>query len=1056
MSFPVQKKLVSLLILSLSGSALSADGLPPLRVDPALLGLPAAPVTEAKKENKAETKQETKQEIKAESKQENKQEAKQDTKQENTQEIKQVTTSQVAPIAPKSAAQAASKADEASSQKSEQATAVAVQPKTESKTQVQSDKVESGPALKAERVLPAAESPVNEAAPLTVPTTTTPKTTPAPAIVATPASREPAPVKVTIASPTPDTPSAKHMPLFRVDPALLGEAPIVAPIVAQKESQKESQKAAPAMQPPDVAERPSVASLYSAHVEAGLLPDSGEPLALKRSARLKPLPPEGSPILVKGLSGTSANPTPESSGDQSGHHSYPVFLSASRIKSRDDNEVEADGNVEMHKGNTTLTADHETYWRIDDEIEATGNVRLVRNADVMTGPKLRLNMTDSTGVFEQPQYAITRAKKIPQQKSSLLASAKAPPLEVIAGEVVSDPRWLTTVSGEADRLEFQGENRIRMDNATYSTCRVDRRSWYAQAREITLDHDRGEGEARDARVMFMGVPLFYSPWLSFSLDDQRKSGFLSPTFGASSNTGTELTVPYYWNIAPNMDATIAPRLMTKRGLQLGGEFRYLKPNYRGEISGEWLPEDAIVHKSRSSYSLKHDQNFGYGFTGSLNLNGVSDDTYFTDLSSRITTTSQTNLLRQGLLTYSGDWWSATANVQRYQTLQDPALPPVAVPYDRTPQVTVVANKPDVYGAALAFNGEYVNFKKPTDVVGSRLTMYPQVSVPWQTPAWYVTPKIGYHMSRYDLSRQALGTPDKINRNVPIFSVDSGLTFEREMSWQGKSLTQTLEPRLYYLNVPGRNQDLIPNFDSGLSDFNFASIFSENVFAGGDRIADANQVTAALTSRILDPKTGEEYIRGLIGQRYYFNNQEVTLPGVPTRPGGVSDFLAAVSGRVTEKSYVDTAWQYNPRERHSERFSLGARWQPDVTKVLNASYRYTRDSSAALQGIRQIDLSGQWPLGQGWYAVGRYNYSLRDSRLIESVAGLEYDAGCWTSRFVLQRFATTTGTNNTAIFIQLELNGFSRIGSNPLEILKRNIQGYGIINQPTADPAFGAQ
>ena len=295
------------------------------------------------------------------------------------------------------------------------------------------------------------------------------------------------------------------------------------------------------------------------------------------------------------------------------------------------------------------------------------------------------------------------------------------------------------------------------------------------------------------------------------------------------------------------------------------------------------------------------------------------------------------------------------------------------------------------------------------------------------------------------------------RNLPIFSVDAGVAFERDFSWFGKSLAQTLEPRLYYLLVPQRTQNNIPVFDSGLADFNFATIFSDNTYSGVDRIADANQITAALTSRLLDPQTGEEYVRGMIGQRYYIARQNVTLPGEPARPGGTSDFLAALSGRLMPNTYADTAWQYDPREGQTERFVVGGRWQPDFAKVLNASYRYTRDHSGitgGTPGIRQVDFSGQWPLAQGWYGVGRFNYSIREKKIIETVGGLEYNGGCWVGRLVLQRYATASGDTNTALFVQLELNDFSKIGSNPLELLARRIPGYGRINQPPSDPVFG--
>jgi LPS-assembly protein len=923
MPFPVRISLVPILILGLSGGAQAAEGMAPLRIDPALLGLGAGQPQAQEKEKAA---------VKAEAA---------PPAAKNAEPPKVETASPPAKAAVMKPAQAAAQPAAANAEKIPPRSA-----RSEAGTQA------AGPASQA------------------------------------------APPRESVEAPK-------------------ASAPSLQPQLAQ---------------PPVVEERAALPPLYSAHVEAGVLPAP----ALQPTTRLSPLPREAG-------------------------QTYPVFVAASRIEGRAGNEVVAEGSAELRKSNTTIGADRLTFWKIENEVEAAGSVRLTRDADVMTGPKLRLNMTDSTGFFEQPKYSITRAASVPQNPSAVLPTVKIPPPVVIAGEVVSDTRGLTTGRGAADHLEFQGENRVRLTNATYSTCTADKPDWYAQANELRLDYDRELGEADGAKLVFKDTPLFYTPWLSFSLNNRRKSGMLAPTFGSSSKTGTEITAPYYWNIAPNMDATIAPRYMTKRGLQLNGEYRYLGNTYRGEAHGEWLPDDSVLRKQRSAYSLVHSHDLGSGFSGSLNLNAVSDPAYFTDLSSRIASTSQTNLLRQGMLAYGGGWWSAAANVQRYQTLQDPSLPPVLKPYDRAPQLTLVASRPDVRGAALAFNGEYVDFGHPALVVGRRTTLYPQVSLPWQAPAWYVTPKIGYHFTRYDLSHQAAGTPDHLSRSMPIFSVDSGMTFERDISWQGRGLTQTLEPRLFYLNVPARKQDNIPVFDTAAADFNFATIFSENTFSGGDRIADANHLTAALSSRLIEPQSGQEYLRGMVGQRYYFNGQDVTLPGVPARSGGVADFLAALSGQVLPKTYVDTGWQYNPRDRRTERLSLGGRWQPDFAKVINASYRFSHDAgsgASAVQGVRQIDVSAQWPLGRGWYGIGRYNFSLRDGRLVESVGGLEYDGGCWVARFVVHQFATTTGTANTGFFAQLELNGFSRIGSNPLEMLKRNIPGYGRINQPTADPAFG--
>jgi LPS-assembly protein len=367
-----------------------------------------------------------------------------------------------------------------------------------------------------------------------------------------------------------------------------------------------------------------------------------------------------------------------------------------------------------------------------------------------------------------------------------------------------------------------------------------------------------------------------------------------------------------------------------------------------------------------------------------------------------------------------------------------------------PQATLSVVRPDLPGGLVFnFSGEFVNFGHPTLVEGKRILAYPQISLPLQTSAFFLTPKLGLHVTRYNLQDQGAGVPNQISRQMPIFSVDTGVVMERDVTWQGRSLTQTLEPRLYYVKIPYRDQSQIPVFDSGLADFNFAQMFSENRYVGNDRIGDANQITAATVSRLIDPATGSELVRAAVGQRFYFNSQQVTLPDEVARTDRKTDLLATFSGQVMPKTYLDAGWQYSPSLHHTEVLNLGVRYQPEINKVINAGYRFTRDQ------IKQIDFSAQWPVFGGWYAIGRYNYSIQDRKLIEGLAGLEYDGGCWVARLVLHRLVTGTGTSSSAMFFQLELNGLARIGSNPVDMLKRNIPGYGVINQPTADPIFGA-
>ncbi|MFT3849398.1 MAG: lipid IV(A) palmitoyltransferase PagP [Propionivibrio sp.] len=760
----------------------------------------------------------------------------------------------------------------------------------------------------------------------------------------------------------------------------------------------------------------------------------------------------------------------------------PVFLSAQRMGGEVEREFSAEGEAELRKVGTVLNAERLTYWPIDDEVEAEGNVLLEQGEDRISGPKMRLKLEERVGFFEQPSYLIKRPPKDggashtgasgEPQGFGDWSSGFATPAQSLSDESAKRGRTMTEGRGEADRIDFEGENHIRLTNSTYTTCAPGNDDWYAKTESLKLDYDREVGEGTDGTVYFKGVPIFYSPWLSFSLNNERKSGFLAPSFGTSSDNGIELALPYYWNIAPNMDATIAPRVMSKRGVQLNNEFRYLNTayggQYQGKVTAEILPDDRLRDgDQRYGISILHNQTTANGFSGLINYNKVSDDEYYTDLSSQIAKTSQTQLLQQGQVSYGGGgWWSATANFQQHQTLQPDADNPVEKPYKLLPQLTLNARKPDLYAADAAFLGQYTHFTREDQQLGStfidgmnadRTVLYPQLSLPYVTPGWYVTPKIGVNYRKYSISGQQGSTPDSISVTLPIFSIDSGMTFERSSNWFGRDYTQTLEPRLYYLNVPYEDQSDIPLFDTSVADFNFAQIFSENQFAGWDRISDANQLTAAATTRLLEPSTGAEVMRAMLGQRFYFKQSKVGLNSTIDESKDdrweKSDVLAAFSGQVLPKVYADLAWQYNLADNEVKRYSMGARYQPEPGKVLNAAYRYNIDATSP---IDQIDISGQWPLSGRWHAVGRLNYSFQDDetdqggRMIESIGGLEYDGGCWVLRGVVRRAALTEEDASTSFFVQLELNDFSRIGSNPLNLLKRNIQGYSLINQTGGD------
>lgn len=710
----------------------------------------------------------------------------------------------------------------------------------------------------------------------------------------------------------------------------------------------------------------------------------------------------------------------------------PIILDADRIEGVAGKDTTAQGNASLRRGGLSIRADSLIFHEENEEVEALGSVRLQRSGDTLSGPALRYSIRDATGLFEKPEFTLTPRAKTGQQPVS--------------------------ARGQAESIEFLGENQYRVKDGFFTSCKPGDDGWLVRADELDLDFTREVGTARGGSVYFEGVRILAAPSFDFSLNNQRKSGFLPPSIGITGKSGPELAVPYYINLAPNYDLTLTPRYMEKRGLQIAEQFRYLQKYYSGEFKAEVLPQDRAADRGRSAMTLVHSYNRDGSLVGGLNLNKVSDDNYFRDLATRINITSQATLPREGFLTYNGKWWdtgsySATARVQRFQVLQDPDIP-IVVPYGRTPQLTLSTLRQDIGGFDVGSSAEFVDFSHPTLVIGTRTTVSPSLSFPVITPGSFFTPKVGASATRYSLGHTE-GQPDTITRVLPIYSIDSGLVYDRETQALGQAATQTLEPRLYYVYIPYNDQSQIPLFDTAIADFNYAQIFSENKFSGGDRINDASQLTAAVTSRLLLPSSGEEVLRGTFGQRYYFKDQRVTLtPADAPRTYSASNLLAALSGRVSQHWSIEAASEYDQRDHRTERLTLAARYRPEGLKTLNLSYRYLSGDITRTGPIKQIDLSAQWPLVGHWYGVGRFNYSLSDSRIVEGIGGLEYAADCWTSRIVVQRFALTAGTSSSSVFLQLELNGFSRLGSNPLETLKRNIPGYQRINAPSPDRRLG--
>ncbi len=720
----------------------------------------------------------------------------------------------------------------------------------------------------------------------------------------------------------------------------------------------------------------------------------------------------------------------------------PTFIYGDRLFGRPDLETVVEGNGELRRGDTVIKANHLEYDQSTDLAKARGQVLINRAGNVYQGPLLELKLDAFEGFFIEPRYYFLK----------------------------------NDAHGEASRVDFIDEDRAIIRNASLTTCRrlpgpSWLPDWILRANTIRVDNEEDVGTAEGALLSFKGVPLLPVPYLSFPLSDKRKSGFMPPTLELDNVNGAVLSVPYYWNIAPNRDATLTPTLMSKRGVDLSNEFRYLEADYSGRLQFDWMPADQLRQSSRWGLSYAHHAVVKNIFdTGSmafnLNLNRVSDDNYWSDFSGASSSLTQRLLANDAALSWSSGNFSNSVRTVRWQTLQD-VTAPIIPPYDRLPQLTSHYGRLDVNGFDYSIDADYTQFKSDSGLTlqpnAQRVFSSLQVSRPWIAPAGFITPKLKLHVANYQLS-SALNDSTSATVVVPTISLDSGLVFERDARYFGRNFRQTLEPRAFYVNTPYREQNLLPNYDSGASDFNFASIYSENAFVGNDRISDSNLLTLGLTTRLLDPESGAEAVRLGVAQRVRFKDQNVVLPGGSPVPSGISDLLLGTSVNWSPTWSLAATVQYSPAIRQSELATLGARYSPGNYRVLTGTYRYQRNVS------EQIDIGWQWPIndlwgdrgqdlgrgrGQGegrWYSVGRLNYSLDEGKLVNAVAGFEYDAGCWLGRVVLERLQTSAATANQRVMFQLEFVGLTRLGVNPLKSLRDNIPNYQLLREQSSAPS----
>ncbi len=719
------------------------------------------------------------------------------------------------------------------------------------------------------------------------------------------------------------------------------------------------------------------------------------------------------------------------------NEALPTDIHAQNVYSVQGGINEFTGKVEMRRGGQQITADKVRYHMATDQAEATGNVTLKESSgSKYQTQETQLNLTSRIGFASASTFHLAN----------------------------------NNARGDAQHVAFEGPNITRLTKVRYTTCAPGQDDWFLKMRELKLDTQKGIGTAYHSSVNFYGVPLFYLPYINFPIRDERKSGFLIPRIGHSTQRGLELATPYYLNLAPNYDATITPHYMSERGTQWQSELRYLTQQSEGILELEILPHDHIQNQNntttsslnqgdnRAAGTYKHKQTFTPLWSGNVDLRAVSDKEYLDDFGDNLAITSQTHLPQNAEVDYRGPMWNFSGRVAAYQTI-DRTIAPTDRPYARLPQLNLALNQPTLPNHVnYYFESEVVNFERNVGVIGERLNVNPALSFPLSNSYGFITPKIGMRHIAYRLSNSPDETPS-LTRGV--FSLDSGLAFERDSQWSGKSYTQTLEPRLYYLYIPPKNQDVLPNFDTGLPDMIFSNLFRDNRFTGGDRIGDSNQFTAAMTTRFIDSDNGAELVRASLGRIYYLQDRQVNLPVTPSsavipvasNTTAASDIVGEATATLSNHWHARTNADWNRADNHMQRYSIYLQYNPAKNRIINLGKRFSRGE------LEQADLSTEWPIIGRWTFRARSLYSLRDSRNVESSAGVEYNACCWAFRIMgARRLFIDTARDNAqiqkaSIMFELELTGLAKLGHVPDSPLRESV--FSFPTDPVVEPTGSA-
>lgn len=739
-------------------------------------------------------------------------------------------------------------------------------------------------------------------------------------------------------------------------------------------------------------------------------------------------------------------------------------VSARKVESTDSSHYRLEGDVHMQRLDQLLRSDFLTYNTDTTAYTAGGHVVMQDRSLVMSAASASGTDSPRTTHLQDIRYQLL------QQRGN----------------------------GSAASADMSDADHGKLIDGTYTSCDPDDVQWHLHADELDMDKIANEGYAHGVSLYYGDVPFFWFPYLSFPLSNERKSGFLAPHIAYSSHRGLVLGAPYYLNLAPNYDATLEPRVSTERGAMLAGQIRYLDAADKAQIDFNFVPHDNEAADERAQYAaappvfqgpaspvdvpdrryafqIKDSSRISDNWGAAVDIERVSDKQYFQDYGDSLTTSATALLGSSAYLNGRGTWWNASLGADALQITQT-TLSNAAQPYMRLPRATFQGEHALLGGLVWGVESEYVDFRRgPFDLVGptpdstrsvasvegQRVDLHPYMAYPVETAGYFIRPELGLRYTAYDLNDLPAynashpGTPSftqtSPSRSMPIFDLDAGLVFERPLTVFGTALTQTLEPRLYYLRVPYRDQADLPVFDTQLPSFDFPSLFRSNSFVGADRQSNANNLTLALTSRLIDTSSGDELLSASIGQIHYFSPQRVQLPGVPEVDYSGSDFVGELDLRLNDRWQIKWDQQYNPNSRildpqtqmlvenlhHTDLSAVSVQHRFGAEGTLNFSYRFRRGL------LEQVDTSALVPLNANWSLVGRYYYSLMHSQLLEAFAGAQYDSCCVAMRVLVRRYINVIGQlkPSNGVYFELEFKGLGNTGTRTGNFLRRAILGY---------------